>query len=511
MMRERTALVRRRAAGRLELADRRWLLAALLSGGILRVLVLAIGPLSGGDGTIRLVRAIDWARAPKWEGLSGIWPPLHWYIFGSLIRLWPNPLFWSFSLGLASELGTIYLLFRSVKHLYGDARVAGWSAFLLAIYWTHASLVGSNFVEVYYLFFIMLAIYCATAATTIRRAGSEWYSLGCGIAIALALLLRHEAKLVWPIFLFYLWCHAGVRSTFWFFIPSFMAFAWQLLEPLVTGQGYVQWTSEVNEMKALDQLLLNQSIVDALKRWILMPSATPSFVVVALGIAGIWMRRSLWKRELFLMIFVVQVSFYFAMTVVADWNPQQRYVMLYFINLLPYAAVAMSALQTHGRLAPVALILCIMLIQGAAWGSTRGGAPPIGWLPVQILSPSQVALEHWMREVGPGTRIYEIAPYALQSRGFRTVSVPWDAYLGVIRTNRTDLSANIRYATPRELMQLNEGKSLDLSTVDIVLTNPQAPLYEAIVRSLPLQHENEVRDDSLHVIRLHPGALTDPG
>jgi hypothetical protein len=64
-----------------------WLFAAILVGGLLRLIsVIASDPFPG-DGVSRLILAYQWAQHPDWQGLTAVWMPLHWYFLGLLIRL----------------------------------------------------------------------------------------------------------------------------------------------------------------------------------------------------------------------------------------------------------------------------------------------------------------------------------------------------------------------------------------------------------------------------------------
>ncbi|MEY3283435.1 MAG: hypothetical protein RIR86_1448, partial [Acidobacteriota bacterium] len=72
---------------------RQILIVALVGGTLLRILAITLGDLDpGGDGLQRLAVAARWAVNPEWQGLSGVWPPLHWYTIGSLLRVWNEPM-----------------------------------------------------------------------------------------------------------------------------------------------------------------------------------------------------------------------------------------------------------------------------------------------------------------------------------------------------------------------------------------------------------------------------------
>ncbi len=122
-------------------------LAAIVIGVLLRLVAVIWGDIGpGGDGAVRLSNAISWANHPKWQGLSGVWPPVHWYFLGSLIRLWNEPILLAKLVNLICGVGAVIALGAAVRPVFGNL-VASVCALLLAIFWTHIWLTTAYWVE----------------------------------------------------------------------------------------------------------------------------------------------------------------------------------------------------------------------------------------------------------------------------------------------------------------------------------------------------------------------------
>src|SRR5689334_4726802 len=182
-------------------------LIALTLGISLRLIAVIWGGLSpGGDGMGRLANAVAWAERPRWQGLSGVWRPLHWYILGALIRLWDQPILWAKLINFGCGVGSLIVMRKAARAVFTPL-VADLSALLLAIYWTHIWLTSSYWVEVPYLLLVFLALhYAINAAST----SSPRAALLSGMFLTGAVLLRHEATLLLGLFL--LWFALNIRN-----------------------------------------------------------------------------------------------------------------------------------------------------------------------------------------------------------------------------------------------------------------------------------------------------------
>jgi len=92
-------------------------------------------------------------------------------------------------------------------------------------------------------------------------------------------------------------------------------------------------------------------MTDRFQQILLMPASTPSIFVVLPGLAGLWMARRNWRRDLFLWLFVVQVAFFIFLALTTGWRPQLRYILLYFVNLFPApkSTIRTCSLQLRSR------------------------------------------------------------------------------------------------------------------------------------------------------------------
>jgi dolichyl-phosphate-mannose-protein mannosyltransferase len=385
---------------------RRLLWVAFGVGLLLRLIAVVWGDITPGrDGMIRLEHAARWAESPQWEGLSGIWPPLHWYLLGALLRLWYEPIGLARLLNLLCALGTLALLYRAVRPGFGRL-TAALATLLLALFWTHISLTASYWVELPYLLLVIGAV--DAAQLTVRR-GSVRAAWLAGGALALAILLRHEGLLLLVLFGAWLLLQTRRPALLVAFLALPLAAALvHLVEPWLAGRSYFDFSAEVRAMKLGENAVQGVGLREVLQQWVIMPAVTPSLVVVLPGLAGLWLARRRARTDLFAWLFLSQVGLYLAMTLLSTWRPQLRYVMLWFVNLLPYAALAWLRLANRwgGWRILVGLTVLLLLGQAVGWQLGRNPGRAFGWLPLELSTPAQSALDAWVlqldqRRTGP--------------------------------------------------------------------------------------------------------------
>jgi hypothetical protein len=465
-----------------------WLFAAILVGGLLRLIsVIASDPFPG-DGVSRLILAYQWAQHPDWQGLSAVWMPLHWYFLGLLIRLWENPLFWALAVGWLCGVGTIVYFYYGVLKLSGDVVVAGYSALLVAIYWAHAWLSSTNLVETVYLFFLAWAVYELIKAVRTEASRSVWYA---GIVVGIILFLRHEAKLIFPVLLMWVYVNGGGQTALRFAFIPVLAIAWQLVEPALQQSSFLTVVREFNALTQRDYFLRGNSALEVSRRWVLMSFSSPSVIALGLGLYGIWLVRQRWKQEIFLWLFVVQTAFYLYLSLSALWQPQIRYLTLCFINVLPYSALAMSGLQQRLRGAVAVVLILMVLVQSVSWWVGRNERRPLGWLPVYRLPASQRTLEEWIQHTNVKHTIYPLPGYPRA----------WDVSTAILRTRRYDLIDHHKSPDPI-LASLLRGQKVAWETPSTLLLNPNVPYAQLVYQSLPANARIEHRSRDLVVVRL---------
>lgn len=469
----------------------RWLWPGFVLGALLRALAAVVSDPTPGDDVGRLVAACRWSERPEWLGLSGVWPPVHTYLLGGLMRLGGDPHAWARVLGWATTTAALPLFFVAVRDLTGEARRAGIATLLLAVYYVHVWMAGTAYAEAPYLCALFASLACVARA--VRRGGAAHGGrlLAGGAALAVAMLFRHEARLVGVLVTGWLLLTAGRGAALRFALPALALVGGELVVAALTGGGFAADARVVAGMK-LAEVTLHGSRLEALGRWVLMPAASPSAIVVALGFAGLWMSRRTLSRDLWAWLFVGQAAVFLALTIYPGWQPYLRYLFLYFVCLLPHAALALDALARRRRALAVAVIVGAIAIQGFAWSRGRNEGRPLGWLPVYRAAPEQAVLDRWVRAHPEEDRV-------LALEGYPTT---WDVYESVVRIGRCDLLDRFRSLQYDERLALARGGRLDLTGVDVVLLNPAAGEFERARAALPPDHRVEHRGGRLMIVRL---------
>lgn len=463
----------------------------LAAGALLRLLASLVSAPTPGDDVGRMAAACGWSLHPEWLGLSGIWPPLPTYLLGALLRLGGSPVAWAHAMAWITSTAALPLLYVAVRELYGDPRRAALATWLLALYYVHIWMAGTAYVETPYLCLLFASLWFCARAVHGSGAGRDRAALAAGIAMALSLLFRHEAKLVSLILLVWLGREIGARATLRYAIPALGVLAWQLIEPSRLGGGFAHDAQVVAGMKVAE-VTLHGSRLDALSRWIVMPLGSPSLVVLGLAIAGVWMAKGTWGRDPWLWLFAGQSAVFLALTIYPGWQPYLRYLFLYVVCLLPHAA---HALDVVSRRRPAWVVLALSLtvgLQAAAWSRGRNDGRPLGWLPVYRAAPQQAVLDAWIRQHLEHDRVLCLEGYPQE----------WDAVASVMALGRCDLIDHLRSVSYEQKMALAKGGAFDASGFDVVIFDPSSRSYHDAERTFPRNVAIEHQDGKLAIVRL---------
>lgn len=469
----------------------KWLWPGLVLGGALRLLSALVSAPTPGDDVGRLVDACAWSEHPAWRGLFGVWPPLPTYLLGALMRIGGDAHGWARLVGWVSTTAALPLFFLVVRDLYRDARRAGLATLLLSLYYVHIWMAGTAFTEGPYTCILFASLLCVIRAAGRPATGRAGLLFAGGLLLALAMLFRHEARLVGLVVLVWLVREAGPGAALRYAIPSLVLIAWDLVDPSRQGAGFADDARAVAGLK-LAEVALHGSRLEALRRWVIMPAGTPSVVVMALGLAGLWMSRSTLRRDLMAWLFAVQTGVFLALTIYPGWQPYLRYLFLYFVCLLPHAGLALAAVARRSRWAAVTLVVFSMAIQAAAWSRGRNEGRPLGWLPVYRAAAQQAVLDDWVRRHAVADRVLALEGYPQA----------WDVYESVVRIGRCDLLSHFRSVSYDERLKLAGGGRLEVSGFDVVLLNPSSGEFRPAWESLPPDHRVEYRDARLLIVRL---------
>ena len=483
------AAVARSAAG--DPSARRWLWTALGLGAALRLLAALLSAPTPGDDVGRLAAACRWAQDPRWLGLSGLWPPVHTYLLGSLIRLGGDPLAAARVVGWVSTTAALPLFFLAVRELYGDARRAAIATLLLALYYVHISMAGTAYAEAPYTLALFTSLLFVARSSRRTAHARDREALLAGCAMAVALLLRHEAKLVWLVVLLWMVREAGRGAALRFAIPSVITLVLQVVDPAGRGHGFLFDVRAVTMMK-LAEVALHGSRLEALQRWIVMPAGSPSAIVMTLALAGLLMSRRTWRRDLWAWLFAVQSALFLALTIYPGWQPYLRYLFLYFVCLLPHAALALAAVARRRPALAVALVLLAVVIQGVAWSRGRNEDRRFGWLPIYRAAPQQAVLDRWVRDQLGARRVLALEGYPQM----------WDVYASVIKLEGGARLAQLRSVSYDQRLALAGGGRLDLAGFDVLLLDPSALRFRPAWQRLPPGWQVAYQDARLAIFRL---------
>lgn len=457
--------------------------AALVLGIGLRLLAVIWGDIGpGGDGAERISYAVAWAHHPYWKGLSGVWPYTHFYFLGILIRLFGNPVLLAKLVNFGFGVGAILALRRAVRPTFGELP-ASLASLMLAIFWTHIWLTSAYWVELPFMLFIILAVSFALQTQETQDPKS---AVCCGLFLTLGLLLRHEG--IPLIGLVGLWAVIKVRKprlVFLMMLLPALLLAWYFIEPQLSGHSYFEYASFVRQAKEGENLVQGVSFKDCIIRWVVIPAGLPSIFIVIPGLYGLWLRRRTAVTELFAWMFVSLVAFYFVMSLRYSWQPQVRYIMLYFFNLLPYSAVGwleiIKKFKLKMRWAIPALVALTILTQGAAWWVGRNQRRHLGWLPVEIESSSQKALDNWFegvtKNLSQHTSVVAILPGPTDD--------PWSLTHSEIESAPRSNLLEARNLYVPEVKSVLTGDLPDYAyTADLIVIYRKALFYRTVVNAL---------------------------
>jgi len=457
-------------------AATRWLLLVVLLAGGLRLLPVLFSSVARGDGLTRMLFAWEFAKEPTWQGLTGIWLPVHWYALGTLVRIWPDPLTLSKILGWVFGTGTVALLFVTVRRLYGTA-AAGWAGILMSLYWFHVWLTPTNFVDLYVFFFQVLAVYGAIRAGELRGQTGLWrFAALAGVGAGITVLLRHEFKLSLGLFAAWLFFAAGWRAFLVFSLVGGLPVLAQFAEYIGTGRGIFADAETASRMKAYESSFMGTGRMDGLFRWGKLTAGSPTLFVAVPGLYGLWLKRRVLLRDPMVLLMVILTGFHLVLTIFKGWQPQGRYLMHYYFPLLVYAGVAYSHWLANNRKWLVAGLLALLVLNQAGAWFIRNDRQVAGVLPIQMDSREQRAVNEFYKSVPRSARFADF-----------TNAEDWSLRVTLAKLNRwDDFDQHIFRAQDEQEQILREGfGKYDISKVNYVLLRPGSKMHEAVERGFP--------------------------
>jgi len=170
-----------------------WVLIAV--GAVFRIVSFFFSANSGGDAWARLTLAAEWMKHPVFKVGYGAYPPGHFWLIALFTLVFHNVVFAGRFLSLLTGIGSLYMVWRLARNLYGEP--SGVLALaIFAFYSLHIGYSTTSSAEVSYLFFLLagLMLFFDYFRDQSRPLGR--LALG-GLSLSVAESIRLEA---WAIF-----------------------------------------------------------------------------------------------------------------------------------------------------------------------------------------------------------------------------------------------------------------------------------------------------------------------
>jgi len=195
--------------------DAPFLAYPLLFGGAgLRVLSFFFSENAGGDAWVRAALAGKWLEHPDLRLVFLTYPPGHFWLIAALDFLVRDVTVAARLLSLLCGIGSLYVLWKLARLLYGSA-AAIFSCAVLALYSLHIGYSTTSSSEVPHAFLLLLGMYFFFSYFHESERRGLWQLVASGLCLSLAESLRFEAwiisgalVLVFP----FLWARMRARS-----------------------------------------------------------------------------------------------------------------------------------------------------------------------------------------------------------------------------------------------------------------------------------------------------------
>lgn len=179
------------------ISPRKWRAGAVLIAVALaaRLAFLPFATLDDGDTAYRIWFSWLWADDP-FLITNGLWGPLHFYLIGTTMWLWPDPVWAPIVLHIAIGALTPLVMYRWTLELFRSERAAMAAGLILAVYPAAIGVSLGPLSEAPFMLFLGLALLYLTRAW--RPEGSIRDAALAGLAMTFASMLRYEAWVLLP-------------------------------------------------------------------------------------------------------------------------------------------------------------------------------------------------------------------------------------------------------------------------------------------------------------------------
>ena len=154
------------------------------------------------DHTVRIWIGWRWAEDP-FPLLYGMWPPLHFFLVGPIVRLFDDPVHAPVLLHLAIGSATPVVLYLFTKREFGDRNAALAAGIAYALYPVAVRNSLEALAEAPFVLGLALALLALSRA---REPSADWrHAAVAGLALTLAAMLRYEGWMLIPFLGLVLW------------------------------------------------------------------------------------------------------------------------------------------------------------------------------------------------------------------------------------------------------------------------------------------------------------------
>lgn len=162
-----------------------------------RLLYLPSAAIEDADSVTRLWEGWRWASHPKIY-ISGVWGPLHFYLIGIVIKIFPASALAPIVLHVGFSVATILAIYAFTTFEFRSSRAAILAALMWALYPLAIRLSIDIRSETISAFFIGL---CMVFIALARNQTPSWpYAIAAGVCLTSAAALRYEAWMLIPFF-----------------------------------------------------------------------------------------------------------------------------------------------------------------------------------------------------------------------------------------------------------------------------------------------------------------------
>jgi hypothetical protein len=162
---------------------------------LVRLVFLPHATLDANDAAVRIWLGWRWADEPFFI-TNGLWGPLHFYLIGAVMRLWPDPVWAPMALHVAIGAMVPIAVYRLTFELFGSHRSAITAGLIFAFY--PAAIDVSLGARVETPFLLSFGIGLVALVRAWRPDGQIRHAVVAGLAITVAAMLRYEAWILLP-------------------------------------------------------------------------------------------------------------------------------------------------------------------------------------------------------------------------------------------------------------------------------------------------------------------------